>query len=302
MACHIPSHRNINARFRALEAEVARIAPLEAEVAQIAPLKAEVARLAPLEAEVASLKAKVTPLEVAHLHLCARSLLVAELVLISEETGIPVTELATKFAGFTDALEWARTNPHSTITRKAIEDAQRKADKIADKNVRRKVRLAAKGDAHPNLLGCSDEKQLLDIMDAFPVDVPIPGPGGLRTETVQVEDVLKVVKLFLSATGQHGLASRITPRRGTAAAVGASSATAAHSLYPPRPATSPCDAAWGVSSMPGTGTSSLAPAPGTAEARAALARSAASLQPLPASRWRTSVGTAHEEVPRLGPR
>jgi hypothetical protein len=87
MACTLPAHDNIDARFRALEAQVARIAPLEAEVA----------RIAPLEAEVACLKAKVTPLEVSHLRLCARSLLVTELVLISRETGISVPELNSKF-------------------------------------------------------------------------------------------------------------------------------------------------------------------------------------------------------------
>ena len=199
MACADPAHQGIDARFRALEAEVGRIAPLEAEVAK-------------LKGHVVQLQVEIAPLRTSHLHLQARSLLIAELYLIFNETGVPVAELAELFAGFHEAREWVKTHTHSTITLAAIKRAESVADKIADGNVRRKVRLAARGDAHPGLMAVdTPEGMLLDIMDSFPVTLPLLRGG--RPETVTVADVHRVVRLFLTATGQHLLARDIKPRR-----------------------------------------------------------------------------------------
>jgi hypothetical protein len=193
-----------------------------------------------------------------------------------------------------------KVHSHSTITAKAILAAQHKADKFADSRVRCRVRLAAIGDAHPNLLGCHDEKQLLDIMDAFPVDVLTPGPtGSMRTETIQVEDVLKVVKLFLSATGQNLLASNIKPRSksGIAGAAGASSSPGTSSFCASISATSLALR----HAMPQQRKLEGKSAPGTVRVWATAARSAAlptaSPNLLPAtsnrSQWRSSPAVEH---------
>lgn len=172
--------------------------------ARISALEAQVARIVRLETDVADLKHELAPLKLAHRRLCARSLLVAELGLIQTKTGVPVRFLADYFTGFHTALEWAKRNAHSTITTQNLLAAQQEADRVADSNVRRRVRLAALVDAHPNLLDFRNEDELLDIMDAFPVSA--------SEDIATVDDVYKVVRLFLFATGQHLLARSIRPR------------------------------------------------------------------------------------------
>lgn len=194
MSCNLPAHQGIDSRVAALENVVAR-------------LSHEVARLSPLERTVDELKLELHPLKLSHLRLRARSLLSAELVFIATETGVSAAELSEKFTGFSGAMEWINTHPrHSTITRDAIAAAESKANAIATGAVRCRVRLAAGLDAHPYVLECRNEQELMDIIGAFPVNV---AQQHGRDVVVSVDDICRVVLMFLTATGQLLLARKI---------------------------------------------------------------------------------------------
>lgn len=268
MACNLPAHVDILERLSRLEAGVSEVAPLKAEVARLKAKelkttllvtrqnaeitrqnaemtrqKTEVTRqkteATRLNADVSRLKSEVAPLNAAHLHLCARSFLEAELLIVSKHTGMPIDRLKAwpyYFSGVSQAARWADEHHHPKITRKAVEAARQEMLLFASDAARGRIRHVAKGDAHPNLAGC-DKKRMLDIISAFPVTVSyVNDSGTIVTETATAEDAHSVARLFLHAIGQHELLSSITPRASAVSSAGSGAAAAAAAAISAPPA------------------------------------------------------------------